>query len=317
MKKRFYYSIGAVTVIALLVVVLLISQVLISSRIKKEIINWCDNHGIEFSDFNCRVNLFARNIALGGLTLKKEENNLQIERANISFYLLDFLSKKHIRLIHIDKADITFKHFLPFYLIFPANNPGHNPGTSVKNPLLIDELRIDNLILKTELPGDSKIPDIHLESSFKNIGTDRNTTFIIKTTYNSSFVEIKGDFKFDNWKEYLTYQVQGKGVSLGILNVFEEGFLSPELQKNLLSLMFKDVFSARLRGKIDVIGKGEIKEQTIDSQLKFSLSELSCDTENERVKAFIKRMQDKDKIEVIYEIGGTLTNPHFEYDIVF
>jgi hypothetical protein len=316
MKKRLY-SIGKIVVPFL--ILLLIGQVLLSSYIKKEIMEWCDNKGLEYSNFKCRVNLLTRNIAIGRLTLKKGEGDFQIERANISFYLLDFLSKRGIQRIHINGADIKLNHIPSFNIPTKTKSPNSNLGNSAKNPFFISELKIDNLILKIELPGGGKIPDINIDGLLKNIGEDRNTTFTIKTspTHNSSFIEIKGDFNFSNWKQYLSYHIQGKDISLGILNVFEEGFLPLEVREQLLSLYFKNILLVDLRGKLDISGDGEIKDQVIDSKLKFLVSNLSCETENEDIKALVKRLQKKEKIEVTYEIEGKITNPHLKYDIVF
>lgn len=315
MKKRLYF-IGKIVVP--LIILLLISQFLLSSHIKKGVTDWCDSKGLEYSNFKCRVNLLTRNVALGGLVLSKDGNNIQIKRVNIHFYLLDFLSKRSIRYIHIKDADIKLKYMPLFNIPTETKNPKSNPGDSTNPPFSIDELKIDNLILNIEFPRGGKIPAINIEGFLKNIGENRKTIFTIKAspTHNSSFLEIKGDFNFSNWKQYLSYHIQGKDVSLGILNVFEEGFLPLEVREQLLSLYFKNILFVDLRGKLDITGDGQIKEKMIDSKLKFLVSDLSCQTEDKQIKTLVKRLEDK-QIEVSYEIEGSITNPHLKYDISF
>lgn len=317
--KKYFYFIG-ILLLLLIAASLIISQVLISSKIKKEIRNWCSTHSIESSDFKLGVNILSGNITLEGWTLKQADNAFRIDKATVSFNPLDFLSKKTIQLIHIQKADITLKHFSPFYLpsiTSSDDNANNNPAPSTSN-FIIDELRIDNVIVRVELPDGNKTPDITLEGLFKNIGADRNTIFSVKATSNASSLKLTGDFNFNDWKKHFVYQLLGKNVSLSIVNILEEGFLPPEVREQLLSLYFKNALQTKLNGKMDIEGSGEIKEETIDSKLKFVVSDLSCDTENERIKSLINKIKSKEGyVEVNYKIYGTLKNPYLTYDISF
>ncbi len=316
--KKYFYIIGILLVL-LIVTSLIISQVLISSKIKKEIRDWCGNHSIESSDFKCGVNILSGNITLEKWALKQADNNFRIDKATVSFNPLEVLSKKTIKLIHIQKADITLKHFTPFLPSITSNddNANNNPAPSTSN-FIIDELRIDNVIVRVELPDGNKTPDITLEGLFKNIGADRNTIFSVKATSNASSLKLTGDFNFNDWKKHFAYLLFGKNVSLSIVNILEEGFLPPEVREQLLSLYFKNALQTKLNGKMDIEGSGEIKEETIDSKLKFVVSDLSCDTENERIKSLINKIKSKEGyVEVNYKIYGTLKNPYLTYDISF
>ena len=318
MKKRLYF-IGTILIL-LIAASLIVSQVLLSSLIKKGITTWCCAHSIESSDFKCTVNLITKTITLKGLAFKQQDNDFRVESVTVSFDLLDLLSKRTARNIHIDKAALTLRHFVPFFPIPTTVNSDDIADTAhipSKNPFLIDELRIDNLTLGIELPGGNKISDIHIEGLLKNIGANRTTTYLVKTSSESSTTEIKGEFSFDDWKKLFTYQFVGNNVPLAVINSLEEGFLPPQVREQLLSLYFKDILSVKLHGKVDITGSGEIKEGAIDSKLKFIVSDLSSETENENIQSLIKRISSKGNLEITYKIYGTLKNPFLKYDIAF
>lgn len=319
MKKPLYIA-GTIT--AAVTISLLIIQIILSSNIKKEIIQWCNARGIESSNFNCGVNLATGSITLRKWTLKKADNDILIEKAKVFFKTPSLFSesKNIVRRVHIQKAVITLKQFPLFYQLLATNNSdtyNNNPNNPFKNSFLIEELKIENSILRIKPSGGNNKPDIKLEASFNNIGKNNNTLFSVKAIANSSSLEIEGDFNFDDWKKHLTYQIIGNRVSLGIINILEEGFLPTKVKEQLLSLYFKDILMVNLKGKLDIIGSGEIKEQNIDSQLKFLVSDLSCETDNERIKSLIKKIGTKDYLEINYKIYGTIKNPYLTYDILF
>lgn len=306
MKKRLYF-IAIVAIIALLAAITLsIVQSSLASQIKREIKNRAKEYGVEISDFKCYVNLLTGNIGFKNLTLKQKDNEFKIKRGHITFKLSDFLSNKSVKGIYIDKAEIKLKNFIPFS--FPV---------MTKKPISIDEIEIKNLILEIGSSNGNNISDINVFGSLKNIGTNKNTIFSINASSNSSSMEIKGDFDFDDWKKRLTYQILGKDVSLGILNVLEEGFLPSGIKEQLLSLYLKDILMVNLKGKMNITGNGEINEANIDSKLKFLVSELSCETENERIKSLIKKINSNGVLEINYKIYGTTSNPFLTYDINF
>jgi ribosomal protein L12E/L44/L45/RPP1/RPP2 len=72
-----------------------------------------------------------------------------------------------------------------------------------------------------------------------------------------------------------------------------------------------------LTGEMDISGKGEINEENIDSKLKFIVSKLSCETENERIKSLVKKINEGGFLEIDYKIYGTTSNPFLTYDINF
>lgn len=303
MKKRFYF----IAIIALIVVIALsIIQSLMASQIKQEIKNWAEKYALEISDFRCSLNLLTENINFKNLTLKQSDNEFKIKKGHITFKLFDFLSNKSLKGIYIDKAEIKLEKFIPFS--FPS---------VVRGPTYIDEIKIKNTSLKITSSNGNDFSDIKVLASLKNMGTDKTAIFSINASSNSSFIEIKGDFDFNNWKNRLTYEVLGKNVHLETLNLLEKGFLSPQVKEQLLSLYFKDILMVNLIGKLDITGKGEINEGNIDSKLNFMVSELSCETDNERIKSLIKRVNEEGCLEINYKIYGTTSNPFLTYDINF
>ena len=304
MKKRFYF-IATITVL-LAIILLAIVQISLSSKIKQTIKNWAAEYKVEISNFKCNVNLLAGNISFKNLTLKQKDNEFQIKRSHITFKLSDFLSDRSIKGIHITKAEIKLENFIPFS--FPA---------MAKNSFSIDEIEIKNLILKIGSSNGETISDINISGSLKGIGTNKKTTFSINASLNSSFIEIKGDFDFDDWKKRLTYQVLAKDISLEILNTLEKKFLPVQIREQLLSLYLKDVLTVDIKGKMNITGDGKINEQNIDSKLKFLVYELSCETKNQRIKSLIKKVKSKGVLEIDYKIYGTTSNPFLTYDITF
>ncbi|MCK4905302.1 hypothetical protein KAS42_03565 [bacterium] len=304
MKKRFYFI---TTIIVLLTIITLaVVQISLSSKIKQTIKNWAGEYGIEISDFKCNVNLLAGNINFKNLTLKQKDNVFKIKRGYITFKISDFLSDRSIKGIHIIKAELTLENFIPFS--FPA---------MAKNSFSIDEIEIKNLILKIGRSNGENVSNVNVSCSLKNMGANKKTTFSIKASSNSSFVEMKGDFDFDDWKKRLAYQVLAKDIPLEMLNTLEEKFLPEKVREQLLSLYLKDVLAVDIKGKLNITGDGEIYEQNIDSKLKFLVSELSCETENQRIKSLIKKVMSKGVLEIDYKIYGTTSNPFLTYDIAF
>ncbi|MBU0533359.1 MAG: hypothetical protein KJ887_00970 [Candidatus Omnitrophica bacterium] len=304
MKKRSYFI---TTIIVLLAIITLaVVQISLSSKIKQTIKNWAGEYGIEISDFKCNVNLLTGNINFKNLTLKQKDNVFKIKQGYITFKISEFLSDRSIKGIHITKAELMLENFIPFS--FPA---------MTEKPFAIDEIEIKNLILKIGPSNGETISDINISGSLKGIGTNKKTTFSINASANSSFVEIKGDFDFDDWKKRLTYHVFGKDISLEILNTLEEKFLPVQIREQLLSLYLKDVLTVDIKGKMNITGDGKINEQNIDSKLKFLVYELSCETENQRIKSLIKKVKSKGVLEIDYKIYGTTSNPFLTYDIAF
>jgi hypothetical protein len=306
MKKRFYFVVPIAIIALIAITLLVIVQISLSSQIKQVIKNWAAEYKIEISDFKCNVNLLAGNISFKNLALKQEKNDFKIKRGHITFKISDFLSNKSIKGIYIDKAEIKLENFIPFSF-----------STMAKAPFSIDKIKIKNLILQIGPSDGNNISDINIFGSLENIGTNKKTIFSINASSNSSSMEIKGDFDFDDWKKRLTYQILGKDVSLGIVNVLEESFFPPQIKEQLLSLYFKDVLMVNLKGKLNITGNGQINEQNIDSKLKFLVSELSCETGNERIKSLIKKVNSKGDLEIDYKIYGTTSNPYLTYDISF
>ncbi len=305
MKKRLYFLIAAITVLTL-ATILSIVQSLLALQIKQEIKNWAKEYALEISDFRCGVNLLKGNIGFKNLTLKQEGNEFKIKRGHITFKLSELISNKNIKGIYVDKAEIKLEHFIPFSLPLAS-----------KGPIYIDEIEIKNTNLKITSSNGGGFSGINILASLKNMGTNKKTMFSINASSNSSFIEIKGDFDFNNWKKRLTYEVLGKNVHLETLNLLEKGFLPQQVKEQLLSLYFKDILMVNLIGKMDISGEGEINEENIDSKLKFSVSDLSCETENERIKSLIKRVNDEGRLEIDYKIYGTTSNPFLTYDINF
>lgn len=314
MKKKIYFALGLIVSI---VILLFTSQAIISLNVKKGITSLLDNNGIQHSAFKCKVNLLTRKIFLGKLTINDGANTLRIENMYVSFNLLNILSKKNIRSISIDDATITLKNLL-FPILPKPEDLTHNINNLERGTFILEELRLNDIILKTELPDGNKNPDLHLEGLIKNIGASQNTTFNIKIGYNSSFLEIKGNFNFSNWKEYFTYNLNGRNISLKVLNILERGFLPPKIRENLLSLYLKDILLLNLKGKLDINGNGEIKGNSIYSQINFLISELSLECgDNKLIENFIEKLKEKERVEMILEIDGELNNPNYKYNLTY
>ncbi len=303
MKKRLCF-IAAIIIIA--TTLLVIIQTLLSLQIKQKIKSWTKEQKLEISDFRCNLNLLTGKINFKNLTLKQANNDFKVKKGYIAFKLLDFLSNKNIKGIYINEAEVKLENFIPFS--FP---------NMTKKPTCIDKIEIKNLNLQIGPSNGNNITDINIFGYFENIGTNKDTVFLVNASSNSSFMEIKGNFDCDDWKKRLAYQVLGEDVSLEIINVLEEGFLSSKIREQLLSLYLKDILMVKLHGKMDIVGNGEINEQNIDSKLNFLVSELSCETDNERIKSLVKKISSNGEIQINYKIYGTTSNPYLTYDISF
>jgi len=306
MKKRFRL-IGILAIIALIISIFLsIIQNSLASQIKEQIKIWAQEQKLEISDFKCNVNLITQNVGLKNLTLNQGNNKFKVKRGYITFDISDFISNKNIKGIYINKAEARLENFIPFS--FPS---------MTEKPIYIDEIKIKNLDLQIGASEGNNISDINISGSFKNIGTNQNTVFLINAVANSSFMEIQGDFDCNDWKNRFTYKLLGEDVSLGLINILEEGFLSPQIKEQLLSLYLKDILMVKLSGKMDIIGNGEINDQNIDSKLNFLISEISCETDNERIKSLVKKINSSGEMQINYKIYGTTSNPFLTYDMIF